>query len=805
MLYHFFKVLCRTSLKNSLYSLLNISGLAIGMTAFVLISLYVGYEKSYDQFHSNKDRVFRIQESDFAHGSLEEQSVGVGAAVGKDIKDNFPEVHRFVRLRRNQVMLSNGDIMFKEDRVFFASEDFFMMFSFPLIKGVDSLVLKEPFTMAVSESFAKKYFGQEDPIGKFLKNNGSEEYQITGVFKDVPENTHLQVDALFSFNSLYTIFGPEGIEYLTNWGWVGYPTYIELYPSADPKLFASKLPKLIEEKMGSQLQALDGSLTFDLQPLTSIHLNSNFNHEISTNGSGRTINFLTLIAILILIMAWVNYINMATARSLERAKEVGIRKVLGSNRGQLIRQFLLESFVFNAIALSLSFIFVFLLLPYFRQLVNREFDFSDLTTQDTYVFLLGLLFCGIIASGLYPAFAISNFKPAGILKGKFQSSASGSHLRKGMVLAQFVASIVLIVGTGVIYTQLQFMQNSPLGVTIEQVLVVNGPTVRDSTYSRKFDTFRNGLQRYPDVSQVTASSVVPGRGSRNGSGGVRLASQSESKGNSCDVAYVDEDFIETFDLILRAGRNFSRDFRDSEKSVLLNESALRMLGFIEPEKVIGERILVYGDTLSIIGVIKDYYHQSLKEKVEPLIFICSQGAATFYSIKVKTKKSIREIISRTETAYKESFVGNPFNYFFLDDYYNEQYKSDMQFGKVFSIFTAIAIIIACLGLFGLSSYSVVQRTKEIGIRKVLGASVGQIGLLLSKDFIIIVLIANAISIPIAYLLMDNWLNGFAHRISLGVLSFLLPSVFTLLITILTVASQSIKAANADPVKNLRTE
>lgn len=805
MLYHFFKVFFRTSLKNRFYALVNICGLVIGMTAFALISLYVWHEKNYDQFHSNKDRIFRIQENDFAHSSLESQSVGVGAAVGKDIKDNFPEVHRFVRLRRNQVMLSNGDVMFKEDRVFFASEDFFMMFSFPLSKGTDSLVLREPFTMAVSETFAKKYFGKEDPVGKFLKNNGGDEYQITGVFKDVPEKTHVQVDALFSFNSLYSIFGPEGMEYLTNWGWVGYPTYIELHPSADPQMFASKLSQFIEKKIGIELRKSDRSMTFNLQPLTSIHLNSNFNHEISPNGNGRIVNFLALIAIIILAMAWVNYINMATARSLERAREVGIRKVFGSKRGQLVKQFLLESLAFNIIAFFLSFFLVILMVPYFEQLVDREFDFSGLASPGVYLFLSGMFFLGVISSGLYPAIAMSGFKPARILNGRFQSSADGSHLRKGMVLAQFVASIVLIVGASIIYRQLDFMRNSPLGVDIEQILSVHGPTVWDSTYAQRFNQFRNVLLTYPDIREVTASSLVPGRGSRNGSDGVRLANQNESNGHSCDVAYVDEDFVPAFDLTLIGGRNFSRDFRDNGNSVLVNEAALRMLRFIESEKVIGEQVLVYGDTLDIVGVIKDYHHQSLKEKVEPLIFICDHGAATFYSIKIKTKKSIPEIIRRTEMAYKESFAGNPFNHFFLDDYYNEQYKSDMQFGKVFNLFTAIAIIIACLGLFGLSSYTVAQRTKEIGIRKVLGASTRQISVLISKDFILIVLLANVISIPVAYLLMDNWLNSFANRISLGVLSFLVPSMFTLLLAILTVASQSIKAANTDPVRNLRTE
>lgn len=805
MLYHFLKVLYRTSLKSGYYSILNIFGLAIGMTAFILISLYVGYEKSYDQFHSNKHQIFRIQENDYSHGSLEGQSVGVGAAVGKDIKGNFPEVHRFVRLRKNQVMLSNGDIMFKEDRVFFASEDFFLMFSFPLVKGVDSLVLKEPFTMAISESLARKYFGKEDPIGKSLKNNGSEDYLITGVFKDVPENTHIQVDALFSFNSLYTIFGPDGIEYLTNWGWVGYPTYLELFPSANSRLFASKVSHLIEEKMGPQLKELDRAITFNLQPLTSIHLDSNFNHEISSNGDGGTVKLLELVAILILIMAWVNYINLTTSRSLERVKEVGVRKVLGSNRGQLIRQFLLESFVFNTIALSLSILFTFLLLPYFMELVNRRLYFSNLITQDTFVFLFGLLLFGIIVSGLYPAVALSGFKPAGILKGRLRSSPYGNYARKGMVLVQFVASIVLIVGTGVIYNQLQFLQNSPLGVNIDQVLVVSGPTIQDTNYSQKLDVFRNDLLSYPDISEVTASSVVPGRSSRNGSGGVRLVNQSENEGSSCDVAYIDENFLETYDLRLSGGRNFSLSFNDNGKSVLLNDAAVRMLGYSEPEKVVGEQILVYGDTLSIVGVIKDYHHLSLKMKVDPLIFICDHSAATFYSIKVKTRKPIQEILSRADAAYKASFVGNPFSYFFLDDYYNEQYKSDMQFGRVFSLFASIAIIIACLGLIGLSSYSVVQRTKEIGIRKVLGASVTQIWILVSKEFVIIVLLANAISIPIAYVLMHSWLNEFANRISLGILSFLLPSTFALLIAMFAVSSQSIRGATIDPVKNLRTE
>ncbi len=378
-------------------------------------------------------------------------------------------------------------------------------------------------------------------------------------------------------------------------------------------------------------------------------------------------------------------------------------------------------------------------------------------------------------------------------------------MRKAMVLVQFVASIVLIVGTGVVYSQMHFMQNSPLGVDIDQVLVVNGPNIRDSTYSNRFNQFRNVLLQYPDIREVTASSVIPGRSSRNGSDGVRLTHQNESSSHSCDVAYIDDNFVNALGLAVITGRNFSRSFKDNEKSVLLNNAALRMLGVGQPDKILGEKILVYGDSLKIVGVIKDYHQRSLKDAVEPLIFICNYDVGTFYSIKIKSANSLTEIANRAEAAFKESFQGSPFNHFFLDDYYNEQYKSEQQFGKVFGLFASIAIFIACLGLFGLSSYATIQRTKEIGIRKVLGASARQIGVLVSQEFVLIVLLANLISFPIAYFLMDNWLNNFANRIVLGTQNFLIPGLCALLIAIATVSSHAIKAANSDPVKNLRTD
>jgi putative ABC transport system permease protein len=805
MIRDYFRSAFRNMEKRKFHSFINTGGLTLGITSFLLINLFIWNEKSYDQFHTNGNNIYRLQEDIYNHGILEEQIAGVGAAVGQDLKDNLPEVNRYVRLRRNQVMLSYGEVMFKEDHVFFASEDFFNVFTFPLAQGNPSTVLKEPFTMVVSENFARKYFGDEDPVGKSMINNGTEEYKITGVFKNVPENTHLQVDALFSFNSLYSIFGSEGIQYLTSWGWVGYPTYIELKPGVDPKEFESKIARVVELKMGEELAKADQKIVFNLQSLTSIHLESRFNHEISSNGDETTVSFLSIIAILILAMSWINYISLTTARSMERAKEVGIRKVLGSNRIQLIRQFFVESFVFNFIAFAVSFLLVILLIPSFSLLVNRQFDLSMFATIKVYELLFFLFAFGVLCSGAYPALVISGYAPIGILKGRVQSSSSGALLRKGLVLTQFGVSIVLIIGTYVIFQQLQFVRNSPLGVDIDQMLVVQGPTVSDSTYFQNFTRFRNNLLSYPDIKEVTASSAVPGRGSRSGSGSVRLVSQDEKKVNSIDVIYADEDFVNTYSLQLKAGRTFSKDFNDNGKSVLLNETAVKLLGFSEPEKIVNEKILVYGDTLLIAGILSDYHQQSLKKKVEPIIFACDRAVATFYSIKINSQVAINSIIAKTEMEFKKDFAGNPFNYFFLDDYYNEQYKSDQQFAQLFGLFTTIGILIACLGLFGLSSFLVLQRTKEIGIRKVLGASIRQIVILVSKDFILIVLLANLIAWPIAYWIMHGWLNDFAYRIELSAVAFIIPGLSALLIAIITVSSQSVKAALINPVENLRDE
>jgi putative ABC transport system permease protein len=779
------------------------------MTAFALIGLYVWNERSYDDFHSKKDRVFRVRQDRYTHGELTRQWTAGPWGIGPDLKANFPEVVRYVSVNRGGArssVLANGEIFFKEDKIFYASEEFFRLFSYPLIKGVDSLVLRRPFTMVVSESLAKRYFGAENPIGKTVKNNGKEEYEVTGVFKDVPENTHLKFDALFSFESLLKIVGPiESKDLMSSWGWAGNYTYIELAPSASQKLFESKLPAFVEKEAGEILRSWGESMAFILQPISSIHLYSNHKDELEPNGDGRSTKFLTLIAIFILLMAWINYINLSTARSVERAKEVGVRKVLGSDRLQLIKQFLLESLIIKLTAVGVTVILTALLLPRFSTFIDRKIDLSIFNSSQVWLFIAGVFFVGVVISGLYPAFVISGFKPVSILKGRFQNSASGNYLRKGLVTVQFVSSVVLIVGTLAVTQQIQFMRNSPLGIDTEQMLIVQGPHIKDSTYPSRFNTFRQSLLQYPEIKRVAVSTDIPGRTVGGSNGGIRLVGQDVKLGNSYRVIMADEDFTEAYGMQLVSGRIFSRDFNDHWKTALVNETAMKLLGFTDPEKIIGQKIYVWDATLQIVGVIKDYHQESLKKKVDQLIFVCDKEIADYYTLKVKTDKSLTETINRAEARYKTAFPGNPFHYFFLDEYYNQQYQSDQQFGKVFGLFTIIGIIIACLGLFGLSSHSVMQRTKEIGIRKVLGASVKQITMLISKEFILIVLLANVVAWPISYFLMNNWLSGFANRINLGVLSFLIPGAIALLIAILTVASQCIKAASADPVNSLKSE
>ena len=694
----------------------------------------------------------------------------------------------------------HGDVYFKEEDVYFCTENFFKIFSIKLLAGEDSTVLKDPFKIVLSQSLAKKYFGNEDPIGKILKNNGREEYQVTGVFEDLPANTHMQINALMSFESLTKLQNDP----MLSWSWDGFMTYVLLHENANVKDVEAKIPALAEKQAGEEMKRFNAGIKFQMQPITDIHLDSNFMFEFKPNGNRQSAYFLSIVAVLILVIAWINYINLSTAKSIERAREVGVRKVMGGFRGQLIRQFLFESVLLNTIAVLISIVLVIMLTPSFSDLTGRQLGYLLFEQNLFWVWIGALIFGGALLSGIYPAFVLSSYRPVDVLKGRFKNTSAGVNFRKGMVIVQFICSITLIVGTFTVYRQIRFMQDQALGVNIDQTLVIQSPSVTDSTYQQKFQVFKQQIQQYPEVNAVTASTEVPGRQPGWNAGGIRRLSQSEGEAKQYRVIMMDHDFMPLYGLKAIAGRAFSGESTNEGDNVLINESAYRLMGFKKPEDAINDQIFFWGDTFRIVGVVKNYHQESLKKAYEPLIFRYNEAPGGLYSIKFNPNR-VKESLVKFEETWKAVFPGNPFIHYFLDDRYNQQYQADQQFGKVFGIFSSLAIFIACLGLFGLSSLTAIQRTKEIGVRKVLGASVTGILTLVSKDYILLMLIAIVLSVPVAWWIMDAWLADFAYRIPLTWWIFAIPSLVVIAIALLTVSIHTLKAARTNPAQSLRYE
>jgi putative ABC transport system permease protein len=800
MIKNYFTSIWRYISRNKGFTIINILGLAIGMTACMLITQYVMHEFSYDDFHEKKARIFRMQQDRYDNGVLSTRWAAGCAGIGPDMKANFPEVEAYVRLTRTNATLSSGDVFFKEDYVYFASEEFFKIFSIKLIAGEDSSVLTDPFKIAISQSLAKKYFGDANPIGKILKNNGKEEYEVTGVFEDLPVNTHMQINALMSFESLKKLWNDP----LLSWSWDGFFTYVLLDEHADPEAVLAKIPALAEKQAGEEMKRFNAAIKFQMQPITDIHLDSNFMFEFKPNGNRQSAYFLAIVAILILVIAWINYINLSTAKSIERAREVGVRKVMGGFRSQLIQQFLLESFLLNVIAVVISITFVVLLTPSFSDLTGRQLDYLLFKQNMFWMWISILIVGGALLSGLYPAFVLSSYRPVDVLKGKFKNSNSGVRFRKGMVVVQFICSITLIVGTFTVYQQINFMQDQALGVNIDQTLVIYSPSVTDSTYAQKFPIFKRLIEQHPEVTAVTASTEVPGRQPGWNAGGIRRLSQTEAEAKQYRIIMMDHDFIPLYGLNVISGRGFSGEVANEYDNVLLNESASRLMGFKKHEDALNDEIYFWDDTFRIVGVLKDYHQESLKKAYEPLIFRYNKAPGGLYSIKFNSS-NVKASLAKFEENWKSMFPGNPFIHFFLDDHYNQQYLADQQFGKVFGIFSSLAIFIACLGLFGLSSLTAIQRTKEIGVRKVLGASIPSILRLVTKDYILLIAIAILFAFPLTWWIMNEWLADFAYRISLSWWTFIIPSFVVIAIALLTVSIHTLKAARTNPSKSLRYE
>lgn len=799
MISNYITSLWRYISKNRIFTFINIVGLAAGMVACLLITEFVLHEISYDAHLDKKDRIFRLQLDRFDKGELSTRWAAGAAGVGPDLKANFPEVERYVRLYKGGGTLSVGEVMFNEEYFYYSSPDFFPMFSVRLIEGIDSLVLKEPFQLVLSQSMARKYFGDTDPIGKTIKANGRREFTVTGIFEDLPVKTHMKIDMLASFASLEKMWNQQ----ITSWQWDGFMTYILLDKNADAKTFEAKLPDYVIKKEGEELKKFNAGMTFHLQPVQTIHLESDFIGEYKPNGNRQTVYFLSVVAVLILTIAWVNYINLSTAKSIERAREVGVRKVMGGFRMQLIQQFLTESLMLNIMAVGLAVGFACLLTPWFSSLTGRDLGYELFLHPLFWAALCALIATGALLSGLYPAFVLSSFRPVEVLKGKFKNTGKGVWLRKSMVITQFIASITLMVGTFTVYRQITYMRSQKLGVNIDQTVVVYAPNVVDSTYRSKFMVFRERISQYPEVVSVCASSSVPGNSPDWNAGGIRTLSQNEDEQNQYRIIEMNEDFIKGFGLEVVSGRGFE-NLPGEKKNVLLNEAASKLMGFAKPEDALNNQINFWGDTMKIVGVVKNYHQESLKKAYDQLIFRYDPAPRGLYSVRFNTNK-VKASMDQFENTWKEIFPGNPFNFFSLDDHYNKQYQSDRQFGSVFGVFSGLAIFIACLGLFGFSSLMALQRTKEIGIRKVMGASLPGILQLISREFILLLAVAIVLSVPLSAWIMNRWLKDFAYRIPLSWWLFAVPSAMAMVIALLTVSVNTLKAAMTNPVKSLRYE
>ncbi|WP_336517089.1 ABC transporter permease [Pollutibacter soli] len=804
MFRNYIKIAWRNIIRQKGYASINIIGLAIGVAACLLILQYVSFELSYESFHENKDRIYRVQQDRYDNGKISTQWAAGAYAVGNSFKEAIPEIEDYVKLIANDKVITEVDNQpLKIDKVFFATNSFFKVFTYPLLKGDKSAALKEPNTAAISETTARRIYGTTDVVGKKLELNRNSNYTITAVYKDAPANTQLKPDILLSYPTFQKFFKDNFPE--TAWLADGCLTYLLLRKGADPKKVEAKFKPVVDKYTAADMKKYNAAVIYLLQPLKDIHLYSHLMFEPGENGDGNTVYLLLGIAFFIVIIAWVNYVNLATARAINRAREVGIRKAIGSQRRQLVIQFLSEAGVLNLIALVVAFGLVLLAIPGFNKLSGQDMSFSLLKDQQFWIGLISLFLFGVFFSGLYPALVLSGFRPIEVLKGKLASTSQGAILRKSLVVFQFAASLFLLIGTVIVYQQIQFMRKQHLGQNIDQTLVIRPGTVGiDSTFVQRTDAFRNDLLKAPFISSVTKSTTVPGQPVSWNAGAIKLVGADETTQKQYRVIGVDYDYLTSYKIKLIAGRGFDRSFGSDEKSVVYNMKGFEQLGLAKPEDAIGKKIDFWGNQYTIIGITENFHQQSLRETYEPLIFRLTEGYNGFMSIKTSGQHAA-ETIELARENWKTHFPGNTFEYFFLDDHFGEQYNADRRFGNVFTIFTTLAILVACLGLFGLASFTTLQRTKEIGIRKVLGASVATILRLLYREFAFLLMIAFIVAAPIAWFAGSSWLQGYAFRTNMHWTYFLLPLLSIIAIAFLTVSFQSIKAALANPVKSLRTE
>jgi putative ABC transport system permease protein len=821
MVKNYLKVAIRSILKNKIFTAINILGLAIGIATFLLLVQYVIFEKSYESFIKDSDLIYRVTLDQYSNNEIGTSSAENYPGLGPAMKSDVPGVQAFARLyntgNKNNVVISYEEgagqpIKFKHKKFLYADSSFLPMFGYELVKGDVNTALAEPNTAVISERYAKMYFGDVDPIGKILRlqadDNNNVECLITGLFKDLPQNTHLKFEILFSYTTLYGRGDWAPRIFNGSWNQKGMYTFVKLFKNTDPDIVESKLPALIE-KYSPNLAARNREDVMLMQPLKDIHLYSNRSEEAEINGNGEAVSALGLVAIFILIIAWVNYVNLSTAKAVERSNEVGVRKAMGAYKHQLMRQFLVESAIINFLAMLMALLLMILTAPLFNSITGHSFIIDEYFNTTIISMVIGLWMVGTLLSGIYPAFVLSSFEPISVLKGKLKSNSSGILLRRSLVILQFVVSVGLIAATIIVYNQIDFMRNHNIGMDIDQVLVIERPGIIPDD-SKKFnanvDVFRNELKNSTLVQYMSMSATVPGNKQDLKARG-KIYGQSDDDLKVFIYNSMDHDFLNVFKMKVIAGRGFSIDHpSDVDTAIVITQSAVKLLGFKSPEDAIGVTLSVPAFRMDaiIVGVVNDYNQVSLQKAQESTFFHCSLYNGEYYSIRINGD-NVTGAIEQIKESWDKAFPGNPFEYFFLDDHFNRLYAKEQQFRDLFAVFSILAISIGCLGLFGLSAFTAQQRTKEVGIRKVLGSSVGSIFALLSKEFVYLILIGVLIATPLTYYFMDQWLASFAYKQPISWWVFPISGLSVILIALITVSFQTIKAATINPITSLRYE
>lgn len=805
MLLNYFKIAFRTLLKFKGYAFINLLGLALGLTTGILIMIYVLDEVSYDKFHAKGDRIYRVTTAFYASGDTD-QNGGEhnGWPVGKVLARDFPEVD-LVLYTRNAfgLMINHNDKRIREN-IHFMTPEFFDIFSFPLVKGNPGTALRDPYTVVITEEMEKKYFNG-DGLNKTLVMADTLNMVVTGVLKDIPANSHIRFDMLLSFETFRSLASSFSFDSDDGWGNINMRNYILLKEGVDAQAFFRKAENVYMDHAAERMKSWGVTAKLGFELLPEIYLHSKAGNGFGSLGSIDRLYLLSGIAAFVIILACINFINLATARSVYRAKEVGLRKVAGSTRQGLIRQFLSESFVLTVLALFFSITLTGLFLPVFNQLLNKQYEMITLTNMQIIVGITLLVLIVSLFAGYYPALVMSALKPAEVLKGKMQSSARGIQLRRTLVVFQFVISASLVVGTLVVLDQLRYMQQQNLGFDKDAILVVNSARV-NSPNPDAFETMKNELKKMAVIENVTMTNSLPGHPGWQGQ-----VSYPEGKSGDAAVSVeymaVDEDYVNALGLSLIAGKTFSKDHEaDMKEGLILNESAVVSYGWSSPQEALDKRIESPSGYPEgrVIGVVKDYHQLGLQQKIGPMVMDYFPKQGYLYAIRFKAADT-QYLLTSVQDLWKKSFPGYDFNYFFLDEDFEKQYQSEQRLANVFTLFAGVTIVIAAIGLIGLVSFMVVAKTKEIGVRKVLGAGVFSITKLLSKEFVVLVIVANVLAVPLAWYFANQWLKTFAYRTELNPLLFIWTTLIAITITLLAVGYQTVRAASADPVKSLRYE